>query len=359
MDRNRYPGVTKRGRGWQVSFQYQNQRRRETVLLPQTSKGEREAFEYLALVNREITLGIFNYRERFPRSRKSNLTKDFQGTISAGLDEFMRLHGPSLAKSTRIDYQRRIDKHLIPAFGHISVGDLTRTHVMDWIIQTSSSLSPKSIRNTLCPLMAMYSEAIRDGLIITSPLSNLRLPKLATREPNPFSMEEQESILSELTGQPRNYFLFAFETGLRTSELIALKWHDVISNQRRVHVSRAKVRGEIKEPKTKSGNRYVDLTDRALTALECQRFYSCDSEYIFLDPVSNEAWRDDKPLRVRYWYPALTRANVVHREPYQTRHTFASTCLSRNRASPLWVAKQMGHSNCSQVYEKYARWIEN
>lgn len=42
--------------------------------------------------------------------------------------------------------------------------------------------------------------------------------------------------------------------------------------------------------------------------------------------------------------------------PYQTRHTFASTLLSRGE-NPLWVAQQMGHKDWGQIIKIYGQWI--
>lgn len=351
----RYAGVIKRGRGFQISFQYQGQRCRETLLLPHTAKGEKEASDYLSGVRREITLGIFDYEQWFPNSRKAKTGSNRLGTIEMELNDFMRLHGQQLAKSTRMDYQNRINRHLVPCFGHIGLGELTRSEILEWV--HSTTISPKSIRNILCPLKSTYREAIADGRLVTSPLNNLRLPDLNTREPKPFDENEIKAILSELSDQIKHYFAFAFETGLRTSELIELQWDDIDRQEQRVEVRRAKVRNEIKETKSRAGRRLVDLSDAALRVLDKQRVYSGHQAYVFLNPNTGDGWRTGGSLREHHWYPALKRAGVKPREPYQTRHTFASQKLSREKMSPIELAAQMGHADCSQIFRTYGRWI--
>src|SRR5262245_65741624 len=56
------------------------------------------------------------------------------------------------------------------------------------------------------------------------------------------------------------------------------------------------------------------------------------------------------------WAPALRRAGVRYRKPYQTRHTYASMALMAGE-SPMWVARQMGHTDWSLTAKRYARWI--
>lgn len=46
-----------------------------------------------------------------------------------------------------------------------------------------------------------------------------------------------------------------------------------------------------------------------------------------------------------------------YRNPYQTRHTYASTLLSAG-ANPLYVAKQMGHRDTEMINRHYGRWLE-
>ena len=45
-----------------------------------------------------------------------------------------------------------------------------------------------------------------------------------------------------------------------------------------------------------------------------------------------------------------------YRNPYQTRHTYASMLLSAGE-NPAWIAKQMGHTNMNMVLQKYGRYM--
>ena len=77
---------------------------------------------------------------------------------------------------------------------------------------------------------------------------------------------------------------------------------------------------------------------------------------IFLNPRSGKPWTGDKQIRELYWHQLLKRANVRYRNPYQTRHTFASMMLSAGE-NLSWVSNQMGHSNVLITAQIYARWI--
>lgn len=53
---------------------------------------------------------------------------------------------------------------------------------------------------------------------------------------------------------------------------------------------------------------------------------------------------------------ALKKAGIRYRNPYQTRHTYASMLLSAGE-NPMWVAQQMGHKDWAMIRRVYGRWI--
>ena len=56
-------------------------------------------------------------------------------------------------------------------------------------------------------------------------------------------------------------------------------------------------------------------------------------ETVFHNPRHHKPWKDDQAIRKTVWIPALERAGIKYRNPYQTRHTFASTMLSKGAVS--------------------------
>ncbi|MFT5298856.1 MAG: integrase, partial [Colwellia sp.] len=189
------------------------------------------------------------------------------------------------------------------------------------------------------------------------PIDRVKRFKHIKKEPEPFNAVEREKILAQMTGQVRNLYEFAFWTGLRTSELLALRKCDIDLDRRVIFVRKALVHGREKETKTKSSARTHQLHESAFKVLKTQLSLNSDKfERIFLNPKTNQPWRDDHDIYHNCWQPALKQSGVKYRTQYNTRHTYASTMLTQNK--PIgWVAKQLGHSNIAMTLSTYARWI--
>lgn len=353
MDRK---GVSPRGKSIQIDFYYLGVRCRESLKLEPTKQNLAFANRLKATVLHEIAIGTFKYSNHFPDSKNATLgSKASNKLVSKALDEFMQSSRRRLEKSTLRDYHSAVEFHLKPEFGDKRIIDVTATNIKMWI--GGLTISAKRINNILIPLRTVFEDAYSDGVIDKNPVSRVKNLTVRTEEPQPFTKDEIDRILKELPEQGVNLIQFAVWTGLRTSELIALEWGDIDWKAGFVRVRRATVNKNTKQPKTKAGERNVMLFPPALDALKSQKkFTFLEDGRVFHNPRTNKPWEGDGPIRKTLWQPALKRAGVVYRNPYQTRHTYASTLLSLGEP-PMWVSQQMGHKDWGMIRKRYGRWI--
>ncbi|MBF0370475.1 MAG: site-specific integrase [Magnetococcales bacterium] len=351
-------GVHIHGNGIRIDFFYKSVRCRETLKLPLTKTNIRYAANLRIAILVEIEKGTFNYREHFPDSPRAVLFGGVQQTritVEEALTRYLEAIQRTTAPSTWRDYNSAVHYHLIPAFGAVRLQDLTTAQVRAWM--GGLSISNKWIYNVLVPLRGMCKDAFADGLIERDPMARIRNLSIQREEPDPFSPEEMRAILAELPDQARNLFQFAFWTGLRTGELIALEWLDIDWKRGVIRVRRNSVRKVIKEPKTAAGKREVVLLPMAVEALENQKEKTFrEGKRIFHNPRTGQPWETDAQIRKTAWQHAIKKAGIRYRNPYQTRHTYASLMLSAGE-SPLWVAQQMGHRDWGLIRQRYGRWI--
>jgi len=173
---------------------------------------------------------------------------------------------------------------------------------------------------------------------------------------DPLTREEADKLLASINGPFRNLVQFAIWTGLRTSELIALEWGDVDFVRGYARIARAKTQKArtAETTKTASGLREVKLLPPALEALSRQKQHTfMTGGVIFTNGAS--PFTGDYQVWV-HWKRALLIAGIRYRNPYQTRHTYASWLLTAGE-NIGWLSKQMGHSNISTTLKHYARFV--
>lgn len=343
-----------------IRFRYRGVPCEERIKLAPTPRNLAYATNLRGRILDEIAKGLFDYHAHFPGSTRSVLlAKEPAAMVKVGrkLEDWLESAKPMLAHSTYLGYEKAVRNVLVPAFGATLLRDLTRSAIRTWVAEQTSTA--KRINNLLTPLRQMLGEALSEGIIAADPTQGLTIKRKGPREDDidPFSPDECAAMLDACDGQLRNLIQFALWTGLRTSELIALRWRDIDWRHGLVLIRQARVAGEIKGPKTEAGRREVKLLPPARDAVTAQKAFTLlQNEFIFHDPRTSEPWAGDKQIREWHWRGLLKRADVRYRYPYQTRHTYASTLLSAGE-NPVWVASQMGHKDWVMIVRTYGRWI--
>jgi integrase len=353
----------------QITFQMGAIRCRESLPLPPTPANIKFAKALRDEIMAKIVRGVFNYGEYFPKSPRAKKTAKPADTLTVGamLDAFITdsqaaVDRGNMAPSTLDGYRKAVRHHLKPYFGAMLASEVTGATIRAWA--KSVTLTAKTVRNTLIPLRAVFSDAINDDVVKANPFDRVALDRILAKSAtpstyvvDPFTPTEVAAICNAAKGQARNFIKFAFATGLRTSELIALRWSDVDMKARTVRVHRAFVLQLEKGPKTVAGNRVVELDDQAMAALEAQREWTLlQGKLVFHNPRTGKPLLDDQAVRKCIWKPAIEATDVRYRNPYQTRHTYASTRLSQG-ANLWWMAAQMGHEDVQTISRVYGKWI--
>jgi integrase len=333
-------------------------------------------------------------------------------TISSALDAWLIIAKPSVGFNAGKDYikdSKRLNQFSSSVlffnnaskniWGNKNLGDIPANELTDigitclqsWLLsqpgaKKDTTLSVKRVNNIMTPLRGAMERLELNGTIHRNPFNNVRplktkkctAPKsgksfedeldaalpiidgVSYKESDiivePFSPDEVKSILGQLSGSFLNQILFWFWTGLRTGELIALRWSDVDWEGNRIYIRRSVSRGHMKLPKFDK-LRWVNLPEPARRALEEQfKLTGHKPGFIFTNPYTKERWANESKIRTRF-KKAAENAGVCYRRPYNCRHTYASVMLSSGE-NPLYVAEQMGHADWSMLIKVYGRWIK-
>lgn len=344
---------------------FEGQQCRERVPLVPSPANLKRAEQHKASIELAIYNGTFDYAATFPKSKRAARVgyKTGQIPLETYLDNWLTSKEAHLKASTLDGYRKIINGVLAPKLGKTPLVLLTRKMIKDALATIEAS--NKRLANVQSCLRSALGDAVDDELIEVNPLAgwtySVKGKPKAEDDIDPFTKDEQRAILEAATGQYRNLLQFAIWTGLRTSELVALEWGDIdwLRGEARISRGLTKAAKEAELPKTAAGLRDVKLLPMALDALQAQKEHTyIAGAQVFHDPRYNQPFDGDQAIRKSFWIPTIRRAKVRYRNPYQTRHTYASMMLSAGE-HPMWVAKQMGHSSWVMIARVYGRWIPN
>lgn len=351
-----------------ITFTYKGVKCREPLSnLEVNNKNLKYAERMLGEIHNKIERGTFIYAEYFPRSVRLKIFGNAATgkTVKMYLDEYLKIcETRNLSPSTIGGYKKcrsaLSELHIFPA------SELTPAALKTWIQNQKTTL--KTIRNQLSFLRSSLDEAVTDGVLQINPVSQVTASRYQSKKSDeestyivdPLSPAEVSALLKSAGNkQWENLFRFALQTGLRSSELCALRWRDIDFVEKTAHVQSASVSGVTKGTKTKAGTRKVELTEEAMIALNEQKPFSfMKNGCVFEDPKTNKPWASADAIRKKAWVPTLRKAGIRYRNPYQTRHTFATRMISCG-VNLFWLAAQMGHKGPEMLFRHYGRYLKD
>lgn len=261
---------------------------------------------------------------------------------------------------TKLGYQRILNKYWLPIFTNKRIDKITYDMIMESILGCSFDKN-KTLNNCLTPLRGVFNLAYNLGYINKNPMDLIKNKKIQLDLPDPFTKNEMDSLLLWLNQNMLDteelyywYYLFMFWSGLRPSEMFALRWSDVDLNKKSIYVHRSRVRGVEKNVTKTYVARWVYLNNMSYQAVvNLQKFHN---QYVVICPNTNAPFYNDKPPRIRL-QRAMSALNIRLRPAYNTRHTYA-TLMLMSGINPVFVANQLGHS-LPMLMKRYARWLNN
>jgi integrase len=289
------------------------------------------------------------------------------------VDEYLNQYLPSRGRrrSTLLDYTNTLRRHVLPTLGDVELAELeTRPELLDRYIATKreTGLAAKTIANHLRTLSAMFEYARRRRRMSLNPVSLLEplsvptpdTPVLCEEEIaallNAYRLAEEAAIPEEAPwwALARRLTTFALGTALRRGEILALRWADIEMLERRLHVRRSFVRGEMGEPKSKAGRRTIGYGPRTADLLEEQfqaSLYRSADSLVFCHPQLGTPLDPSKASG--YMRKAIKAAGIER--PLRPWHDLRHTALTHDAAAgnpAVYVQARAGHAQATMT-ERY------
>ncbi len=168
-------------------------------------------------------------------------------------------------ESTRDEYRRKLRLHVFPVIGKLQVDEIDKKCLQSLF----DGLAIKGLsHSTIAVIRAATSEILQhafDGdLIDRNPLRDLKFKGKKKKYIVKPLTEEESALLLEKAADYKNgeyhpMMLTALRTGMRSGEMIALKWSDIDFNERSIEVKRSYVKKRFTTPKNHK-SRFVDMS---------------------------------------------------------------------------------------------------
>lgn len=247
-----------------------------------------------------------------------------------------------------------------------------------------NNMTKKKYYNTTIIMRQALDYAVERNIIAKNPFSSVKIdsklfkkPKKKADDTQVFLTDEQEQIELEAykdfkeTGSTACLAIpFAFQTGMRISEIVGLKWSDIDEEQKNsIHVQRMESisytrlpNGKWSNPKriiidrTKSdvGNRNVFLTSVTMDILKTiwktneEKGYD-NSGYIFLDS-KGRIKSSSLDSRIRKY---CNHINISEKGMHKIRKTYISTLIDNENININYIRQQVGHADERTTYGNY------
>ena len=274
-------------------------------------------------------------------------TKEPKISVDAFLLEMLELSKHKRSQTTQNEYISKTKRLIAPYFSKFNMVDIKPIDIEKWQNALLEKYSTVTVRRAKTLLNFALNKAVLNDIIPKNPCASVDNFRVTINKKEPYTIDEMSKILRLATGWFGIFLHVAFATGLRTGELIALKWEDIDLERNIIFVRRAIVRGEVSTGgATKNHDRIAVIPEYLADMLEG---YDSKSEWLF-PTRKGEPFKEGGSLTRMYFKPLLERIGVKYKTLYATRHTFVSLLRNSGINKDL-VAELAGHS--SQISDKH------
>ena len=167
-----------------------------------------------------------------------------------------------ISHSTKKAYQGYLDKWIVPRWGDNPLPNIKAVEVELWLkgLERAAGTCCK-IRNVMSVL---FNHARRHDLYDRNPIHWVRQSAKRRSAPDVLTSDEVRQLLAALEPREQIMVLLDVATGLRQSELLALKWKDVDFSNQQLWVTRSIVQQVVGRCKTEASQKPVPLHDHLI-----------------------------------------------------------------------------------------------
>jgi integrase len=350
--------------------------RRVAGLYERTTKTGRRTYEYVGRLDgrvRTIKLDARTKTEAIGeaeslrsgvRDKRIEISADRRVLVRDAITEYLAyvagLEGTKGAKSPRTleDIEDKLDLYVVPAIGHLPVAAVIDRDI-EHLARSARHRSESTVRSILSTCSQLFAWALRQRYCDHNPVKRAReihgdtlLPVWTPKPQRALTDDEVLAALKQVGESFRATVAFTAETGLRISEVLALRWADVDLEEGALVVL---------STKTKT-TREIGISVAAVEVLREHRGRATSSSLVGITAIAPGALvfqtRTGRPQSrrnvLRAWQDALAEIGIEGCGLHTLRHSFISR-LEERGVSVAITAELVGHSRITTTQAVYTR----
>ena len=270
---------------------------------------------------------------------------------------------PRLDYSTQSIYKLNFKNWILPRWENCQIDRVRGIEVEKWLagLTKDDGVTPLAdgtkakLRNNLS---ALYSHAIRYGWIATNPIATVRQSAKRKSIPDILTLEELSQMLEKLSLREYTLVVFDFGTGLRVSEMLALKWSDIDFEKLQINVNRKIYHQRIGKCKTEASKKPVPMDEfLADTFLQWRKEtpYAASEDWVFASHVmkgKQPYWPDRLREQVQ---DVVQMLGIKKQIGWHTFRRTLSSLLIQNGNDVKTVQELLRHASSRITLDTYAQ----
>ena len=260
-----------------------------------------------------------------------------------------------------------IRDYLVSQWADKIADEIKPLEIQQWLksLHDDKSLAWTTVSKIKGLMHRVYKIGLRHQLVTKNPVEHVETRTKSNYRAIVLSPAQTIAILTDLTN-PLHYALVltCAATALRSSEILALRWSDILWGEERIRISKRWAKGEDGETKTDASDGYVPLHPVLAERLRSwQRATSFGKPEDFVFPSLRSEGK--KPLYASsfvadYLRPAAKKAGVLIADGqrfglHNLRHSLSNWLVNKAKVEPKTVQGILRHSKIQTTLDLYTQ----
>ncbi|MFG5449982.1 tyrosine-type recombinase/integrase [Enterococcus faecalis] len=313
---------------------------------------------------------------------ENKLTTNSNLTLKDIYEIYEEKYTQNLKPSYKQTQERIFKNYIEPYFKNTQIKLIKKQQIYDFqqFLLTSKpkrkeTLSNKTINMIIIHLQKLFNVAMKEGLSYENPCNQIDKLKVQKKEINFWTLDEFTTFISHIDkNKPflKVFYQFAFFTGMRAGEMIALTWSDIdFYNQTvRINKSAKLINGNYvtTTPKTESSNRYITINTKITSMLKkwqeiqpkllIDNFQNIDSDKLLVFQYNEKHPSSDYYSKQIKKIIAKNDLNLKPIRLHDFRHSHVALLIHNNEKNTT-IKERLGHSSITTTIDTYGHLYPN